>query len=189
MSTIVVVKKNNQIVIGADTMTKFGSAKQSSEYIANHSKIVKAGKNYIAYVGEASLGLVLTSYFNGKIDSLKLESPQDIFEEARLLHTALKEDYFVNPEEDEDDPFESSQLEVLIANKSGIYGLYELRSVDEFTKFYSFGTGFRFALGAMRALYNSNATAEEIAKAGLEAAADFDDSTGAPFELHAISID
>lgn len=189
MSTIVVVKKNNEIVIGADTMTKFGSAKQSSEYIKNHSKIIRAGNNYIACVGEASLGLVLTSYFNGKKESLRLDSPQEIFEEARKLHIALKEDYFVNPHEDDDDAFESSQLEVLIANKSGIYGLYELRSVDEFAKFYSLGTGFRYALGAMRALYNSDATAEEIAKAGLEAAADFDDSTGAPFELHTIRND
>lgn len=189
MSTIVAVKKNKEIVIGADTMTKFGRTKQSSEYIANSSKIVKFGDNYMAFVGDASLGLVLTSYFNAQKEPVKLETPQGIFEEARKLHIALKEDYFVNPHEDDDDAFESSQMEVLIANKSGIYGLYELRSVDEFAKFYSLGTGYRYALGAMRALYNSAATAEEIARAGLEAAADFDDSTSAPFELHTINID
>ena len=66
--------------------------------------------------------------------------------------------------------------------------MYAYRSVDEFTQYYSFGTGYRFALGAMRALYDTDATAEEIARAALEAAAEYDDSTGLPLELYSVKL-
>lgn len=186
MSTVVAVKKDGIIVIGADTLTKYGDSKQNAELINTYSKIVKAGDNYIAYVGDASFSHILASYFNGIKNVPLLNSPQIIFETARELHKSLKEDYFLNPESEDDDDFEPSRLECLIVNSSGIFGLYSLRSVDEFTKYYSFGTGSRYALGAMHTLYNTDATAEQIARAGLEAAAYFDDSTDSPFEIYTL---
>jgi ATP-dependent protease HslVU (ClpYQ) peptidase subunit len=41
-----------------------------------------------------------------------------------------------------------------------------------------------FALGAMRAAYDADYNAEAIARARVEAAADFDDGTGLPIEIH-----
>jgi ATP-dependent protease HslVU (ClpYQ) peptidase subunit len=40
----------------------------------------------------------------------------------------------------------------------------------------------------MRALYNSNSNAEDIAIAGIEAAADFDDCSGLPYEIYKINL-
>lgn len=190
MSTIVAVKKDDLIAIGADTLTKLGAVKESAAYVATASKIVRVGENYLAYVGHASLGLVLASYFGQLKEPIRLDSAQAIFEAARRLHRALKEEYFLVPTEHEEDEFESSRLDCLIANPSGIYGLYALRSVQEYTRFYSFGTGWMLALGAMYAVYDSpSLAAPEIARVGLEAAAEFDDSTGGPFELHTIAAD
>lgn len=188
MSTIVVVKKNGLVAIGADTMTKLGGTYESAEYIESHSKIIQVGQNCIALVGHASWGLVLSNYFAKTKAKIVLNSPQAIFEMARVLHNSLKEDYFLNPREDEDDPFESSQLDCLIANPFGIFGLYSLRSVQEYSKFYAFGSGYKFALGAMRAIYNLEYSAEEIARIGVEAAADFDDATGLPVEVKTIKL-
>ncbi len=188
MSTIVVAKKNGIAAIGADTLTKHGYTKQHASFIANHSKIIKIGQSYMAITGDASLWQVLSHYLGHQETPPGLESPDAIFEFARNLHRVMKEEYFLNPREDEKDPFESSQLDCLIANSSGIFGLYSLRSVDEFTSYYAFGAGGRFALGAMHAMVQRVDSAEELARVGLEAAAEFDDETGGPFEVKTIKL-
>jgi ATP-dependent protease HslVU (ClpYQ) peptidase subunit len=40
----------------------------------------------------------------------------------------------------------------------------------------------------MQAAYDKCKTAEEIARAGLEAAAEFDSATSAPFEIHNVPL-
>lgn len=188
MRTIVVVRKNKTIAIGADTMTKLGYTCESAEYIKNHSKIIKVGQSYIALTGHASGELVMKSYFSNLKTKVALDSPQSIFETARTMHRSLKEDYFLNPTEDTDDPLESSQFECLIANAHGIFGLYALRSVQEYSKFYAFGSGYRFALGALHAAYDTELDAKQIARAGLTEAAEFDDGTGLPLEIKTIKV-
>jgi ATP-dependent protease HslVU (ClpYQ) peptidase subunit len=193
MSTIVVAKKAGRAAIGADTLTQLGFAKlggtrESAAYVANHSKVIRVGESYLAAVGQASWPLVLSSYFAGLAEPPRLESVQAIFEAARELHRALKEDYFLNPNADQDDEFESSQLECLIANRGGIFGLYSLRSVSEYTRFYAFGNGYGYALGAMHAVYDTADSAEEVVRAGLAAAAEFDYATGLPMEVHSVEL-
>jgi ATP-dependent HslUV protease, peptidase subunit HslV len=188
MSTIVVVKKGKLAAIGADTLAKLGTTKETAKYIHNPSKIIKVGDSHIATVGHASWDLVLSSYFSKLRTLPTLSSPSKIFETAKKLQHVLKEEYFLNPIEDDNDSFESLRMDSLIANPSGIFGLYSLRSVQEYSKFYAFGTGYELALGAMCAVYNTQADAKEIAQLGLEAAAEFDDSTQAPFEIKTIRL-
>ena len=187
MTTIVVVQKDGIAAIGADTMTKLGGTFESARYIENHSKLNQWGDNYFAHTGHASFGLVLASYFAG-IEKADLTCAQDVFEFARPLHRALKEDYFLNPTEDVDDPFESLQLQCLIANPHGIFGLYALRSVQQYTRFYAFGSGCKFALGAMCAVYDGDCSAHDIARIGVEIAAEFDDGTAVPIEIKTIAL-
>ena len=54
MTTIAVVRKNGHAAIAADTMTKWGTGKETAEYIINHSKILKVGGSYIGVTGSAS---------------------------------------------------------------------------------------------------------------------------------------
>ena len=89
---------------------------------------------------------------------------------------------------DDEDPFESSQVDCLIVNPSGIYGLYSLRSVQQYSRFYAFGSGYKFALGAMRAVYETAASAKEVAQAGLDASVDFDDGTAPPLEIISVTL-
>ncbi|OGO80663.1 MAG: hypothetical protein A2Y21_06835, partial [Clostridiales bacterium GWC2_40_7] len=168
MSTIVAVKKNGIAVIGADTLTKFGSMKQG-DILENNTKIIMFGVNFLAYVGDCAFGHALRTYLAKLKTSPSLSNPDKIFEFSCKLHKKLKEDFYLRPEEDEDDDFESSRFESLIVNRHGIFGLYSLRSVDEYSKFFSFGSGSRYALGAMQTVYGKYDSAEDIAKAGLEA--------------------
>jgi ATP-dependent HslUV protease, peptidase subunit HslV len=58
MSTVVVVKKDGQIAIGADTLSMYGSTKHYSDFIVNKTKIVKFTDNYIATIGHTSWNLI-----------------------------------------------------------------------------------------------------------------------------------
>jgi len=131
---------------------------------------------------------VLASYFADLDSPPTLDSAAAIFRFSRTMHEALKRDYFLNPREGEDDEFESSQLDCLIANPHGIFGLYSQRSVQEYTRFYAFGSGYKFALGAMWATYDHVETAEEVARAGAAAGAEFDTSSAAPVEVFTVAL-
>ena len=120
--------------------------------------------------------------------TLDFSTKAGIFETFRKLHPILKEQHFLNPKEEEDDPYESSQMTVMIANPSGIFAVYSMREVFEFDRFWAIGSGRDFALGAMYALYDGERSAAEVARAGVLAGAEFDTGTALPIELHEVKI-
>jgi len=189
MSTIAVAKKNGIAAIGADTLTSCGEQqRERMEMYEGKSKLLAVGESTFAVMGNCSWPLVLTHYLPQMAETPALDSQQAIFNTFLDLHRALKEDYFLCPTEDKDDEFEPSQLNCLIANPSGIYGIDTLRSVLKFSMYYAMGAGDMYALGAMRAVYPSAATAEEVVRAGLEAACYFDGSTGLPLEIRTVKL-
>ena len=111
---------------------------------------------------------------------------RSIFETFRKLHPILKEQHFLNPKEEDDDPYESSQFTALIANEHGIFGVYSMREVFEYTQFWAAGSGREFALGAMHAQYSRLRSAEAIARAGVEAGALFDKNSALPMTLYTL---
>ncbi|MDA0238155.1 MAG: hypothetical protein O3B03_06540 [Proteobacteria bacterium] len=187
MTTIAVVKKNGEIAIAADTLTKWGSGKESAKYIHNSGKIIQVGDNLIAITGNATFKLILREYFYEAPHEIALRSTEEIFSTWNLLHLKLKEKYFLMPEEDKEDAVESSRMDVLIANPFGIFGVSGHRTVQEFSRFYSYGSGSDYALGAMWAMYDiPDISAETIARKSIEAASEFDDGTGLPLDSRQI---
>ena len=69
MTTLAVVRKNGQFAIAADTLTKWGSTKESSAYVTNHEKIFKVGDSFLGITGTTTFKLILTEYFS------QLETP------------------------------------------------------------------------------------------------------------------
>ncbi len=119
---------------------------------------------------------------------LDFGSKAAIFETFRKLHPILKDQHFLNPKEEEDDPYESTQITAVIANSKGIFGVYSMREVFEYTRFWAVGTGREFALGAMHALYPRLRTATAIAKVGIEAGATFDKNSELPMTLYTVPL-
>ncbi|HET7366489.1 MAG TPA: MFS transporter, partial [Burkholderiales bacterium] len=76
----------------------------------------------------------------------------------------------------------------LIANSKGIFGVYSMREVFEYTQFWAVGSGREFALGAMHALYGRLRSATAVAKAGVEAGATFDKNSGLPMTMYSFTI-
>lgn len=188
MTTIVVVRKGQHACIASDTMTRLGDSRQSAEFIANHEKIFRVEKNYIAITGSSASYSAIKNYFKRHNPKPKLEDTDSIFETLLQMHETFKKEYFLNPKEDDGDPFESSQIWALLANPHGIFGIFSLRSVQEYAKYYAFGSGAEYALGAMHASYDRLKTPEAIAKAGIEAALEFDTGSAAPIISHKIKL-
>jgi ATP-dependent HslUV protease, peptidase subunit HslV len=188
MSTLVVVKKNRQVCIAADTLTTFGSRWQRAAYVANPDKIQKIGEAYIGIVGSAAHEHVIESIFSKTKKIPNFQNRLEIFEFFRKLHPRLKNKYFLNPTDDDDDPYESSQMDLFIANPYGIFGVFSLREIDEYQKFWAIGSGSDYALGAMYATYEQCEDAEQIARIGVEAGVEFDDASDAPITTYTIDL-
>jgi len=189
MTTIAVVRKNGYAAIAADTMTKWGSGKETASYIVNHQKIFQVGDSYLGVTGTATFQAILRDYFSRPRVFARFDTPLAIFKTWQKLHAVLKHDYYLTTGSGEEDALESSRMDVLILNPRGIFGVAAHRTVQEFSKFYAFGSGGDLALGAMYATYlEPRRSAEEIARYAIEAAAEFDDSTGAPVTSYAVRL-
>ena len=189
MTTIAVVRKNGYAAIAADTMTKWGSGKETADYIVNHEKIFRIGNTYLGVTGNATFQAILRDYFSRPRVYAHFESPLEIFKTWQKLHSVLKQEYYLVAGHGEDDAIESSRMDVLIVNANGIFGVAAHRTVREFAKFYAFGSGGDVALGVMYAMYSDSAqSAEAVARRAIEGAAEFDDSTGAPVQSYALKL-
>jgi ATP-dependent HslUV protease, peptidase subunit HslV len=189
VTTVTVVRKDGIAVIAADTLIKWGNAKESAVYIANHDKILGVGDSYLAVTGYATFKAILRDYFEHADEEVQLDTPANIFRTWNRLHGVLKERYFLLPEEDKEDALESSRIDCLIANPHGIFGVAAHRTVQEFSKFYAYGSGSDYALGAMYSAYKDpRLSAEQIAHQAIEAAAEFDDGTGLPITSFSVRL-
>ena len=185
MTTVTVVRKDGRIAIAADTLTKWGCGKESAAYVANHEKIIQVGSSYVAVTGSATFKLILSDYFAGLETPPEFDSALDIFRVWNQMHGVLKEQYYLQTGEDKEEDLESSRMDVVIANPKGIFGVAAHRTVQEFSRFYAYGSGSSYALGAMYAAYRAPALdAEAVARLGVAAAAEFHDETGLPIQSY-----
>ena len=188
MTTLTVAKKGDRVAIAADGLTTFGDTRLARSYKGEHEKILEIAGSKIGICGSSAHHLVLVSAFS-RLEEIKLGSRLEVYETFRRLHPILKEHAFLNPKEEDGDPYESSQIVGLLANTSGIYGIYSYREVFEFDRFWAAGSGRSFALGAMHALYYSGLSAAEIARAGVDAGIEFDTNSGPPVVVHEFTLE
>jgi len=187
MTTIAVVRKNGVAAIAAESLTTFGDTRLGAGYKSEHDKILHIHDAFIGVCGSSAHHLVLGSAL-AKLDDVRLGSRLEVFDTFRRLHPILKEHAYLNPKEDEDDPYESSQITALIANANGIYGVYSYREVFEFDRYWAIGSGRSFALGAMFAAYDKLKSAADIARVGVEAGIEFDTASSGPIVIHTIKL-
>jgi ATP-dependent protease HslVU (ClpYQ) peptidase subunit len=189
MTTIVVVRKGKEAAIAADTLTTYGNQLESSRYIKNHKKIVRYKDSYFALTGWSASQTVLEDLLSKSNGEYELSSEKEIFNWQVHIHKLLKDEYFLKADKRDTDAFETSRANMLLANPSGIYALSEYRYVKELSRFYAYGSGADYALGAMFAAYDDKSkTAEDIAKIGIKSGAEFDDSTALPMNYFKIKL-
>ena len=198
MSTIVAVVKNGVACIAADSLTSFGDTKQSAEFVVNSDKILVLANSstnadskdltYMGIVGSAAHHLVMQNLVLDHADKIDLSDRMSIFITLKTIHPILKDEYFLNSKEEDEDSYESSRVDALIMNENGIFGLYSLREVEQYSRFWAVGSGSEFALGAMQTAYEIYDTAEQIAQAGVVAGATFDNASSLPMTSYTLKL-
>jgi len=189
MSTLVMVKRGSEACIAAETLTSYGSMNLSARYLTSPEKIIAVGDAYVGIVGWAVTQTVLQSAFASGCELPEIRTELELFEYSRLMHQRLKDEYFLNPRPEKDEPYESSQITAFIMNRYGLFGLYSQRSVDRFERFAAAGSGARYALGAMYAAYELGLPVEDVARLGVEAGIEFDNASAGPITLKKIKLE
>ncbi len=192
MTTLVIVRKGGQVAIAADALVTFGDTRLGSRFEAN-SKIMRLdtpqGVSYVGMAGSVAHFPVLRKAMGTlPIEQVQLGGKDQIFDTFTRLHPVLKDQFFLQTKEDDNDPYESSQFSLVIANQTGIYGLYSYREIFEFKQFWGIGSGRSFALGAMHAVWDKARTAREVALAGVNAGCEFDKNSAPPVELYTLKM-
>ncbi len=194
MSTITVTRTASGTAIAADALTTFDDTRLPPDLDAAGEKIVRVetegGPCSVGIVGFTAHFLVIQDALE-RMEGADLSSRRGIFETFRALHPILKDEYYLLPETGEEgDPYESTQVSLLVAAPTGIFGVYDMREVHEFSRFWAMGSGAPFALGAMHARWDEAAagtlSAAALATLGVEAGCTFDRSSAPPVEVHEV---
>ena len=188
MSTIVVARKGNTACIAADTLTTFGDIRLDSTLDPNHSKIQRFGQTRIGIVGAAAHTLVAERAFRDDDVAADFSTREATFDTLLRLHPVLKERYFLNAKDGDEDPYETSQIDAVFVNPNGIFGLYSLREVYEYSRYWAVGSGACYALGAMHAVWDKARTARDVARAGAAAGAAFDTASAMPLTVRTVTL-
>jgi len=188
LSTIVVARKGNSACIAADTLTTFGDIRLDSALDPNHSKIQHFGRTAIGIVGAAAHTLVAERAFRDEDVAADFSTRDTTFDTLLRLHPVLKERYFLNAKDEEEDPYETSRIDAVYVNPNGVFGLYSLREVYEYSRYWAVGSGATYALGAMHAVWERARNAKDVARAGAEAGAAFDTASALPLTFHTVKL-
>jgi ATP-dependent protease HslVU (ClpYQ) peptidase subunit len=188
VTTVAVARLGTQVAIAADTLVTFGDTRLAHGYEAN-DKLFRVGETWVGMAGTTAHFPVLRKALGSLMpEELKLNNREEVFDTFLKLHPKLKDQFFLNTKEEDADPYESSQFTVLIANASGIYGVYSYREVFEFDRFWAIGSGRSFALGAMYAAWGKVKSARELAELGVRAGCEFDKNSFGPLRAHTLKM-
>ncbi|MBL8307311.1 MAG: MFS transporter [Rubrivivax sp.] len=188
MSTVVVARKGATVAIASDALVTYGETRLPPGYEAN-DKMFTVDSSMVGAVGSiAHMAVLRRALAELPPEERQLHSRDGLFDTFLRLHPKLKDRYFLNTKEHDSDPYESSQFAILIANAHGIFGVESYREVFEYQRFWASGSGRRFALGAMHAVYEKAKTAREIAEAGVLAGCEFDTSSAGPVRIHTYKL-
>ena len=128
MSTVVVVRKGNNLAIATDSLVTFGETRLPDGYEAN-TKLFTLADSIIGTVGTIAHLPVLKQALGALApEDLQLHTRDGIFNTFVKLHPTLKDRYFLNTKEQDSDPYESSQFSILIVNSSGFDVVWDLCS-------------------------------------------------------------
>lgn len=188
MSIVCAAVKNNEIAIAADTQMSMGSLVVTAENLNNCKKLFQVNDSVIGFVGWKAMSTILEDIISEKAGLFVFDNRKKIYKSLMNLHKEMKENYFLETSEDCDQPVESLQLNALIINKGGIYEINSYREVNQYSRFWAIGSGKRYSLGAMETIYDGNASALSLVKAGVYAATKFDDGCSLPISSEVIQI-
>lgn len=191
MTTIVAVRTDEHVVIGSDSMLTQGETRVTHTHCVT-TKLYTVADSCIGLSGTAAHYTSLVRALREMGGACELHGYDAVFDTFTRVHKKLKDEYFLNPKRQVDDAYEANHISAMVANSSGIYGVYAHREVLVYENYWSNGSGRAYALGAMRQSWlsqsrrrkSSGPDALEVARAGLAAGMEFDRDSGGAMCLY-----
>jgi len=171
MSIIVAVRKENRIVMAADTLTSFGDSERMPEENARTPKVGRIGDSLIGGAGWAVYDDILNDFLSTR-PTPNLSSSRKIFTFFLDFWKALHEHYtFVNDNATgASTPFGDLDSTFLIANVGGIFAVASDLGVTPLNQYYAIGSGGEYAIGVLYTLYDRTDDITSIATDAVNAA-------------------
>jgi len=177
MGTIVAVRTNQGIAIAADCINTVEEIIHSNLNQAD-SCITKLGESIIAvncaYGIQQASQVLLDSLSYEMISELALANKDQVrtFFSTHFEH--MKTQQNIITQQNSNFHFDVFPMNALVINRHGIFKVDGTRTVYEYKKYWAIGSGEAFALGALHALHNEEAEAENIARSALKACGAFE---------------
>ncbi len=183
MSVIVAIKKDQQVILAADSQHTFGSSKPG-EGNMQESKIRKLREAYLAGTSWALYDNILDDFLAQK-GEVMLQTKQQVFAFFKELWKALHDQYsFVNDQcDDKETPFGDLDASFMVVTREHIFYISSDMCVTEFNKYHAIGSGSDFSIGAMHVLYDQNLDAAAIAQQAVQAAISHNIYCGGPVDM------
>jgi ATP-dependent HslUV protease subunit HslV len=183
MTVAVAVHKNGRTVLAADSLVHFGGQRFSAENCRFH-KIARVGTSYMAWAGWSLYSEMLTAHLATQTPPPVLETEEQVFSFFIGFWRMMRDEYTLSVRAHPDDsPFHTLDSTFLFVNPGGIFRIASDMDVTEFEQYTAIGSGSKYALGALRVLYDSMGDAVEIAGRAVQVGIDLDVYCGGPVEL------
>lgn len=188
MSIVCAAIKNGTVAISSDSQASFGALNVSAKHMRNSSKLFAVNRSVMGIVGWHAISDMVEHLILHEKKLFQLNSRMEIYSTLLTLHEKMKEKYFIDTSEDDDQPVESNQLDAMIVNKHGLFQISSYREVNEYQTYWAIGSGRNIALGAMHVMYGTKASAKAVVEAGVKAAAEYDEDCGLPLRTRTIKM-
>lgn len=127
-------RKSGEMAIVVDSLVAFDDTCLAHGY-EQDQKTFQVDDSLIALADTTTHFPAICSLLTGLADGCCLDTRDDVFWTSLKVYEKLRDEYFANTREDNDDPYESSQITCLIADATGIYGVYSYHKVFPFSRF------------------------------------------------------
>jgi len=182
MTVAVAVRKGGRTVLAADSLVNFGGQRFPPENCTFH-KIHRVGESFLVWAGWSLYAEMLSAHLS-RHPPPPLLTEGDVFAFFIQFWRAIREDYtFMQRGSNSDHPFADLESVFLLANRAGIFRVQSDLDVTEFLQYSAVGTGAKYALGAMRVLYEQLDDPAEIARRAVQVGIDSDVHCGGPIDL------
>jgi ATP-dependent HslUV protease subunit HslV len=190
MGTIVAVKTDSEIAIGCDCLNTFEELiHQDSHEI--ESCVFRFDENFIGLNCAYALQQTAQSHFKTLEQEKKEYALADkdqvrsffssVYDELRIQQRVYSQQQGVVP-------FESLPMNLMLANRHGIFKVDAVRGVYQYKKFWAVGSAEMFALGSLEATYNTKKDASSLVEQALKVCSVFEGHKNREFQISTIRL-
>jgi ATP-dependent HslUV protease, peptidase subunit HslV len=187
MTVAVAVRKHGRTVLAADSLVQFGGQRFPTDNCLFH-KIQRLGPSMIVWAGWSLYAELLTAHLAANRPPT-LDTEAEVFDFFIKFWRALRDEYtFTRRGAADNHPFVDLESVFLLANHRAVFRVSGDMDVTEFQQYAAVGSGAKYALGALRVLYDTLDDPIEIARRAVQVGIDFDVNCGGPIEITEIAI-